>query len=99
MYPHLDYAIARACAIAGYTELYRSLNVLPELHILCEAQEAGSKAIEDQILPYETLYDAFSDECSFLCDPRPTKYIRGLVATKEGMEDLYRDKRQYYRVY
>ncbi len=37
-YPDMVYQVARACAVGGYFNLYKELDVLPEVHI---AEEAG----------------------------------------------------------
>ncbi len=42
-YPDMVYQVARVCAVAGYLDLYKNLDVLPEVHI---AEEAGYAAIQ-----------------------------------------------------
>jgi hypothetical protein len=43
------YLVGRVCAIAGYYNLYKELEILPEIHILEEAKLANSTAIVDLI--------------------------------------------------
>ncbi|KAF1822712.1 uncharacterized protein K489DRAFT_401284 [Dissoconium aciculare CBS 342.82] len=40
-YPELRYQVARACAVAHYNDLYRELDILPEVHVGEEARESG----------------------------------------------------------
>lgn len=40
-YPDMMYHAARACAIAGYFDLYKELSPLPEVHVAEEASHAG----------------------------------------------------------
>ena len=42
-YPDMVYQVARVCAVAGYLDLYKDLDILPEVHI---AEEAGYAAIQ-----------------------------------------------------
>ncbi|KAJ5803621.1 uncharacterized protein N7503_006071 [Penicillium pulvis] len=55
-YPDMIYHAARSCAVAGYSDLYSQLQVLPEIHVAAEARDAslarknrGSEAIYQQI--------------------------------------------------
>ncbi|CEJ89745.1 hypothetical protein VHEMI05570 [[Torrubiella] hemipterigena] len=49
-YPQLKYHVARACAIAGYTSLYRELDILPEIAVAEEARESPAGAEIWQLL-------------------------------------------------
>ncbi|PKY00970.1 hypothetical protein P168DRAFT_292893 [Aspergillus campestris IBT 28561] len=40
-YPDMIYHAARACAIAGYIDLYKELDPVPEVHVAEEASHAG----------------------------------------------------------
>ena len=88
----LKYGVARACAIAGYTDLYRSLNVLPEIHVLHEALEAENCDIVKNILSDGRLYSAMDDDYGmYLDEPVPTRFIRGVTCTRSQMADRYGD--------
>jgi hypothetical protein len=41
-YPEMKYQVGRTCAIAGYCDVYRSLDLLPEVAIAEEAREIGN---------------------------------------------------------
>lgn len=44
-YPDMIYQAARACAIAGYFDLYKKLDPVPEVHVAEEASHAGVQRI------------------------------------------------------
>src|SRR3569833_334690 len=45
-YPCMRYQVGRACAVAGYTTLYRDLDVLPDVCIAEEARDSGELGAE-----------------------------------------------------
>ncbi|KAL4744143.1 hypothetical protein BDV11DRAFT_210799 [Aspergillus similis] len=53
-YPVMLYQVARACAIAGYTDLYKELDILPEVHV---AEEAGYAAVQRNSKGSQEIYD------------------------------------------
>ena len=53
-YPDLLYQVARACAVAGYLDLYKELDVLPEVHV---AEEAGYAAIQRNSKGSQEIYN------------------------------------------
>ncbi|KAJ5677162.1 uncharacterized protein N7477_002795 [Penicillium maclennaniae] len=60
-YPPLKYHVGRACAVAGYTDLYRELDLLPEAHIAEEARDNGSNAIFEMIMASPVRYRVMND--------------------------------------
>jgi hypothetical protein len=60
-YPQMNYQIGRVCAIAGYTDLYHSLSLLPEVHIAEEAREACNFDIYNTITSQPAKYAVFND--------------------------------------
>ncbi len=60
-YPYLVYQVARACAVAGYTELYHELEVLPDVHIAEEARECGNLAMYEAIVCQPVRYTIMND--------------------------------------
>lgn len=67
-YPDMRYHAARECAIAGYIDLYKELDVLPEVHLAEEASYAsaerqieGSKAIYQLIVSHHVKFAVFND--------------------------------------
>ena len=65
-YPDMAYLVGRACAVAGYDELYHELGLLPEVSIVEEAREQsannpGSKAIFEHIMEQPVCYAVLDD--------------------------------------
>ncbi|PYI07390.1 hypothetical protein BO78DRAFT_443301 [Aspergillus sclerotiicarbonarius CBS 121057] len=60
-YPHLKYHVGRACAVAGYTDLYRELGLLPEVHIAEEARDNGNMEIFELIMASAVKYRVMND--------------------------------------
>jgi hypothetical protein len=67
-YPNMIYHAARACAVAGYFDLYSELQVLPEVHVAAEARDAslarknkGSEAIYEQIMSKHLKFEIMND--------------------------------------
>ncbi|KAK4625552.1 uncharacterized protein CLAFUR5_05698 [Fulvia fulva] len=48
--------VGRACAAAGYTELYKELAILPEIHIAEEARDSGNEEIYRSIMAAPVKY-------------------------------------------
>ncbi|KAK5656633.1 hypothetical protein OQA88_4613 [Cercophora sp. LCS_1] len=60
-YPQMRYQIARGCAVAGYTDLYRELDILPEVHVAEEARDNNSLAIFNDIMSAPAKYAIMND--------------------------------------
>ncbi|EAA35408.1 hypothetical protein NCU02022 [Neurospora crassa OR74A] len=67
-YPDMAYLVGRACAVAGYDELYHELGLLPEVSIAEEAREQsaisnnpGCKAIFEHIMKQPVCYAVLDD--------------------------------------
>ncbi|GAE00241.1 hypothetical protein AOR_1_482114 [Paecilomyces variotii No. 5] len=67
-YPDMLYHVARACAVAGYVDLYKELDPLPEVHIAEEAGYAsmqnnsnGSQQIYQHILSQPVKFEIMND--------------------------------------
>ncbi|KAI9640873.1 hypothetical protein NHQ30_010714 [Ciborinia camelliae] len=64
-YPDMRYNVGRACAVGGYIDLYRELNLLPDISIAEEAWHnlgvVGSKEIFDLITCQPTRYAVLDD--------------------------------------
>ena len=67
-YPDMLYHAARACAVAGYIDLYKELDPLPEVHVAEEAGYAslqrnsnGSQQIYQHILSQPLKYEIMND--------------------------------------
>ena len=60
-YPQMAYQVGRACAVAGYYDLFRELNIVPGVHIAEEARECGSIAVFDHIMAQLARYNVMGD--------------------------------------
>ncbi|KAG8623934.1 hypothetical protein KVT40_008910 [Elsinoe batatas] len=60
-YPEMKYQVGRACAVAGYLDLYNELELLPEVHIAEEARDSGHHAIFESIVGSPQLYSVMND--------------------------------------
>jgi hypothetical protein len=74
-YPEMRYQVGRTCAIAGYFDVYQSLNLLPEVAIAEEARESENVDIYEDILKAHVKWRVFDDFTGTLhcSDPRPAK--------------------------
>lgn len=70
-YPCMKYLVGRACAVAGYVDLFHELDLLPECHIAEEARENRHIAIYDAIMRAEVKYNAMDDYTREIFDPTP----------------------------
>ncbi|OAA45952.1 hypothetical protein BBO_03593 [Beauveria brongniartii RCEF 3172] len=76
-YPRMAYQVARACAVAGYSELYRELeeggSILPDVAVAEEARACGSQDIYMAITSQPVRYRVMDDYSrSILADPQPS---------------------------
>ncbi|KAK4449029.1 hypothetical protein QBC34DRAFT_494786 [Podospora aff. communis PSN243] len=60
-FPQMRYQVARACAVAGYLNLYRELGVLPEVHVAEEARHNGNLDIFNDIMAHPVRYSVMDD--------------------------------------
>jgi hypothetical protein len=64
-YPDMRYHVGRACAVGGYIDLYRELDLLPDISIAEEAfhntNSVGAKEIYDYIMCQPTRYAVLND--------------------------------------
>lgn len=74
-YPAMRYQVGRACAVAGYTSLYESLQLLPDVSIAEEARDnaATGRSIFDLIMASPVKYAVMDDyeRCIHVNSPRP----------------------------
>ncbi|KJZ69876.1 hypothetical protein HIM_10731 [Hirsutella minnesotensis 3608] len=75
-YPCMIYQVARACAVAGYTDLYLEIEaqILPDVSIAEEARACGSEAIFRAIMSKPVQYRAMDDYARSINtqNPRPS---------------------------
>lgn len=80
-HPHMTSQVGRACAVAGYLDLYMELDILPEVHIAEEARECGSMEIYDTIMSKSVRYDIMNDyTCTVASTPVPGACLNGDTA-------------------
>ncbi|KAJ4015507.1 hypothetical protein NW752_006967 [Fusarium irregulare] len=63
-FPTMRYQVGHACAAAGYYDLYKDLDLLPEVSIAEEARESqteGGKLIYDEIMTCKSRYGIMND--------------------------------------
>ncbi|KAF9872428.1 hypothetical protein CkaCkLH20_09925 [Colletotrichum karsti] len=60
-YPEMGYHVGRACAVAGYTELYHKLGLLPDVSIAEEARDNNSSDIFEFIMGHDIKYAVMDD--------------------------------------
>ncbi|PWY65623.1 hypothetical protein BO94DRAFT_570357 [Aspergillus sclerotioniger CBS 115572] len=78
-YPHLKYHVGRACAVAGYMDLYKELDLLPDVHIAEEARDNNRMAIFDLIMASPIRYSVMNDYTRSVDLQHPTVcYVCGL---------------------
>lgn len=71
-YPSMKYQVGRACAVAGYLDLYKELDILPEVHVAEEACDCGNTAVFEDIMSKPVRYavmDGYTRTVS--ATPRP----------------------------
>jgi len=88
-YPAMAYQVGRACAVAGYTALYRELDILPEVAIAEEARAAGCSAdIFADIMARPVRYRVFDDYTRTIAinnnsaSPAAPAYLNGDTAVR-----------------
>ncbi|KAJ5167055.1 uncharacterized protein N7482_005836 [Penicillium canariense] len=87
-YPFLRYQVGRACAVAGYTSLYTSLNLLPEVSIAEEARDNMqlSGAIFEEIISSPVRYKVLDDYARIAHEPRAGAYLNGDTCVRSNLE-------------
>lgn len=89
-YPDMRYHVGRTCAVAGYVDLYRELDLLPDVSIAEEAREAGpaSQEIFEDITQRLVRYSVMNDlkRKVDLDDPRQGAFINCDAAVKSSLD-------------
>lgn len=80
-YPFLRYHVGRVCAVAGYTDVFRELDLLPDTTIAHEALESGEKSMDIYrlIVPQSVRYAVMDDHTLSvrLDNPQAGSYMNG----------------------
>ncbi|KAK0649925.1 hypothetical protein B0T16DRAFT_457287 [Cercophora newfieldiana] len=87
-YPAMTYQVGRACAVGGYTTLYRELDILPEVAIAEEARAAGSTDIFADIMAHPVRYRVFNDYTRAInsSNPAAPAYLNGDTAVRDRLD-------------
>ncbi|GJC85662.1 hypothetical protein ColLi_08500 [Colletotrichum liriopes] len=86
-YPDMRYHVGRACAVAGYDNLYNELNLLPDVSIAEEARDNGHTAIFQAIVSQNMRYAVMDDYTRTvnLKSPRAGAYLNGDTAVRSTL--------------
>lgn len=89
-YPQMRYHVGRACAVAGYNELYHELNLLPDVSIAEEAREnkESGQQIFESIMSQPQRYAVMNDyTCSVNLDtPHGGAFLNGDTAVRSLLD-------------
>jgi hypothetical protein len=105
-YPRLKYPVGRACAVAGYVNLFHELDLLPEVHIAEDARNTGNEAIFDSIMASPVKYEVMNDyDRSIRNTPRVASLnndtaVRSSLDVRRNLRSSYPGKlheRSYFR--
>ncbi|RMJ19171.1 hypothetical protein CDV36_001182 [Fusarium kuroshium] len=94
VFPWLRYQVGRACAAAGYAELYAELHLLPDVSIVEEARESycdGGTAIYESIMAAPARY-AVMDDLNLsieLHHPRTPAFLNGDTDVRWKLDDRW----------
>ncbi|KAL0776016.1 hypothetical protein CaCOL14_007303 [Colletotrichum acutatum] len=91
-YPDMRYLVGRACAVAGYADLYSELHLLPEVSVAEEARDnsskKGSKVIFDCIMLQPVCYAILNDytRSSNTTSPLSPAFMNGDTAVRSSLD-------------
>jgi hypothetical protein len=87
-YPTLRYNVGRACAVAGYVQLYRELGLLPDVSIAEEARDNGCTKIYNDIVGSAVRYAVMDDATRTidLDNPRKGIYLNGESQVRSSVD-------------
>lgn len=95
-YPQMRYQVGRACAVAGYVDLYRELGLLPEVSIAEEARDNAkngrSMEIFDEIMSAPQMYSVMDDYTRTIntVDPRRGACLNADTAVRSSLDLRHR---------
>ena len=87
-FPELRYHVGRACAVAGYTGLYRQLGLLPDVSIAEEARDNGSMEIFEDIISSPVRYRVMDDYTNSvnLSSPQSPAFLNADTAVRSTLK-------------
>ncbi|KAK1622721.1 hypothetical protein BDP81DRAFT_465791 [Colletotrichum phormii] len=87
-HPEMRYHIGRACAVAGYRQLYNELDLLPDVSIAEEACDNGALDIFEHIVSQPLRFAVMNDyqRSVDLQNPRPGACLNGDTAIRSSLQ-------------
>ncbi|KAF2664288.1 hypothetical protein BT63DRAFT_460593 [Microthyrium microscopicum] len=93
-YPNMRYSVGRACAAAGYVDLYRELGLLPDVSIAEEAREGTENGhiIFEDIISQTVRYSIMDDYTRSINieNPRAGAFLNGDTAVRKSLDQKRR---------
>lgn len=94
-YPRMKYEVGRACAVAGYTELYRELELLPEVHIAEEDRDNQSLQIFEDIMAHRETFD-ITDDFARSVNQDPLTYRQSYLNAETAVRSSLEIRREFH---
>ncbi|KAJ6103108.1 hypothetical protein N7486_005535 [Penicillium sp. IBT 16267x] len=91
-YPSMRYQVGRACAAAGYTNLYKELDLLPDISIAEEARESGQGSeIYQSIMSAAQRYAVMNDftRSIDMDTPRTPAFLNGDMKPRWSLDQRF----------
>ncbi|KAK4503316.1 hypothetical protein PRZ48_006744 [Zasmidium cellare] len=89
-YPEMRYQIARACSVAGYTQLFRKLDIRPDMSIAEEARESGNGDIYELVMAHPARFRIMNDyERSIMPESDTAGHLNGDTAVRRTLDVRY----------
>ncbi|CAN8106079.1 unnamed protein product [Discula destructiva] len=90
-YPDMRYHVGRACAVAGYTQLYQELDLLPDISIAEEVRDHGAASLQifEDICGRQIRHAVMDDYTRQvnLDEPRADAYLNGDTAVQSSLDN------------
>ncbi|KAL4896952.1 hypothetical protein BDV59DRAFT_169423 [Aspergillus ambiguus] len=86
-YPQMRYQVGRACAVAGYVDLFNELDLLPECHIAEEARDNEQWKIYNAVMQSDSVrYNAMDDYTRTVFSQPIKGHLNGDTAVRSYLE-------------
>ncbi|KAH8429506.1 uncharacterized protein LDX57_007168 [Aspergillus melleus] len=85
-YPGMKYQVGRACAVAGYYNLFKDLGLLPESHIAEEARDNQQWPIYEDIMRASIRYNAMDDYSRTVYSQPIVGHLNGDTAVRSYLD-------------
>lgn len=103
-YPEMRYHVGRACAAAGYTSLYKELDLLPEVSIAEEARDnkQSGASIFEHVMSQPMRYRVLNDymRTANLENPEAGAHLNGDTAVRSTLSGVFKlEHSPFYKHY